>query len=191
MENDVQRWIDQEGIIYLRELGVMTGHVLVDFGCNEGHYTIPAASVVGSDGQVYAIDKEKSALERLKITAQNKGLDKIKLMISAKPAIDLPADYADIILIYDILHYLDTDKRNTLYKSASTVLKNDGLLSVFPKHNQRDWPMWHLANKNIPEIIREIEDCRFVLIGSTEKRLIHDDVIERGVVINFKKRLTK
>lgn len=190
MENDVQRWIEREGIKYLRELGVKIGQVFVDFGCNAGHYTIPAASVVGSDGHVYAIDRVKSAIEQLKITAQNKGLDKIVLIISGKPAIDLPADYADIILIYDILHYLDTDERNTLYQSASTVLKNDGLLSVFPKHNQMDWPMWHLADKNIPDIIREIEDCGFVLMENVEKRLIHDDMIERGVVLNFRKSPT-
>jgi len=34
---DVQRWIKNEGIIYLRELGIKKGQVVADFGCNAGH----------------------------------------------------------------------------------------------------------------------------------------------------------
>jgi len=190
MGNDVQRWIKQEGIKYLRKLDITTGQVLVDFGCNAGHYTIPAAAVVGSDGKVYAIDREKSAIDQLKITAQNKGLDNIIPIMSGKLSLDLPSSSVDGMLIYDVLHYLNKEERKTLYQSASTVLKNNGLLSVFPKHNQMDWPMWHLADKNIPDIIRDIEIYGFVLMENVEKRLIHDDVIERGVVINFRKSPT-
>jgi ubiquinone/menaquinone biosynthesis C-methylase UbiE len=189
MEIDVLRWLGSEGVKYLRELGLKTGQILVDFGCNEGHYSIPAAAAVGPDGKVYAIDQEESAIDQLKITARSKDLDNILTIISGKPAIDLPTSSADILLIYDVLHYLNDDERITLYQSANRVLKNDGLLSVFPKHNKMDWPMWHLADLNRSEIIGEIEDCGFVLIENTEKRLIHDDVIERGVVINFRKSL--
>lgn len=190
MENDVQRWIGPEGIKYLQELGLETGQVLVDFGCNEGHYSIPAATLVGPDGRVYAIDREKTAVDRLKMKAQGTGLNNISPIISDKPAVDLTAGSADLILIYDVLHYLNANERKTLFLSAGSVLKNDGLLSVFPKHNQMDLPMWHLADLNILDIINEIEECGFELTGKNENRLIHDDVIERGVVINFRKSPT-
>ena len=44
--NDVQRWIKHDGVAYIREMGIKTGQIVVDFGCNDGHYTIPAARVL-------------------------------------------------------------------------------------------------------------------------------------------------
>ena len=188
--NDAQRWIEHEGATYIRELEIGTGQVIVDFGCNAGHYTVPAARVVGSEGTVYAIDQEQTAIDQLMKTAQNEGLDNIIPIISSKPAIDLPAASVDAVLIYDILHYLNADERKNLYQSANTVLKDDGILSVFPKHNQSDWPMWHLAESSIEDIIKEIENNHFILIQKAEKHLIHDDNLETGIIINFKKSKT-
>jgi precorrin-6B methylase 2 len=71
--NDAQHWIEHEGITYIKELGIRAGQVIVDFGCNAGHYTIPAARVVGSEGTVYAIDQEQTAIDQLMKTAQNEG----------------------------------------------------------------------------------------------------------------------
>jgi len=187
MNNDVQHWIKNEGIIYIRDLGIKAGQVIVDFGCNAGHYTIPAARVVGSKGTVYAIDQEQTAIEQLMKTAQNEGTDNIIPIISSKPVINLPAVSVDAVLIYDVLHYLDIDERKNLYRSVNTVLKDDGILSVHPKHNQSDGPMWHLEKLNITEIVKEIESIHFILIQKAEKHLIHDDNLETGIIINFRK----
>ena len=185
--NDVQCWIKNEGIIYIRELGIKAGQVIVDFGCNAGHYTIPAAKVVGSEGTVYAIEQEQTEIEKLLKTAQNEGLDNIIPVLSSKPAIDLPADSVDVVVIYDVLHYLSTDERMNLYHSVNIILKDNGLLSVFPKHNQSDLPMWHLEKLNITDIVKEIENNHFILIQKAKKHIIHDKNIEKGVIVNFKK----
>jgi ubiquinone/menaquinone biosynthesis C-methylase UbiE len=190
MKNDVQHWIKNEGIIYIRDLGIEAGQILVDFGCNAGHYTIPAARVVGSEGKVYAIDQEQTAIDQLMKITQNAGLDNIIPIISSKPAINLPTASVDTVLIYDVLHYLNTDERKNLYQSVNTVLKDDGILSVFPKHNQSDGPMWHLAESSIEDIIKEIENNHFALMQKAEKHLIHDDNLETGIIINFKKSKT-
>lgn len=185
MVNDVQHWINVAGIKYLEELGLKTGHVVVDFGCNEGHYSIPAASVVSTEGQVYAIDREKSALDQLQKTALEQKLTNITLILSCEPDIDLPSSSVDIVLVYDVLHYLNTAERKRLYQAANKVIKNGGLLSVFPKHMQMNSPMWHLADLNSSDIIAEIKNCGFILIDQNKKRLIHDDIIEEGIVLNF------
>ncbi len=146
--------------------------------------------MVGSEGTVYAIDQEQTAIDQLMKTAQNEGLDNIIPVISSKPAIDLPAASVDVVLIYDVLHYLNTDERKNLYQSVDTVLKDDGILSVFPKHNQLDGPMWHLEKLIITDIVKEIENNHFILIEKAEKQLIHDDNLETGIIINFKKSKT-
>ena len=190
MNNNVQRWIEHEGVTYIKELGIKTGQIIVDFGCNAGHYTIPAARVVDSEGIVYAIDQEQTEIDQLMKSAQNEGLDNIIPIISSQPAVNLPAASVDAVFIYDVLHYLNIDERKNLYQSVNTVLKDDGILSAFPKHSHSDWPMWHLAESSIEDIVKEIENNHFTLVKKAKKHLIHDDNLETGIIINFKKSKT-
>ena len=146
--------------------------------------------MVGSEGIVYAIDQEQTEIDQLMKSAQNDGLDNIIPIISSKPAVNLPAASVDAVFIYDVLHYLNTDERKNLYQSVNTVLKDDGILSAFPKHSHSDWPMWHLAESSIEDIVKEIENNHFTLVKKAEKHLIHDDNLETGIIINFKKSRT-
>jgi ubiquinone/menaquinone biosynthesis C-methylase UbiE len=187
MNVEVQHWIKHEGLKYIKELGIVGGQVVVDFGCSSGHYTIPAAKVVGSKGTVYAIDREKSDIDQLMKKVQSLGINNIVPIISSKLTIDLPASSVDAVLIYDVLHYLNDNERKKLYQSVNIVLKDCGILSVFPKHNRSDSPMWHLAELRITDIVEEIERNHFLLVQKDEKRLMHDEYIDKGVIINFKK----
>jgi len=62
---DVKKWLQKHAEIFLAEIGIRKGQIVLDFGCNEGNYTIPAARIIGEKGKVYAIDKEgKSLIKR-------------------------------------------------------------------------------------------------------------------------------
>lgn len=185
--NDVKHWIEDDGVKYLTDLGVKKDQVIVDFGCNTGHYTIPAARIAGPHGKVYAIDREQTAVDQLMKSAQAEALGNIIPVISDKPFIDLPVASADAVLIYDVLHYLDPVERQNLYESAYIVLKDTGILSVFPKHNRSDWPRWNLEKLSVSDVVKEIRECNFDTLEWQEKRIIHDDRIEAGTIINFKK----
>ena len=187
MLNNVQQWIKEEGVKYLKDIGIDIGQILVDFGCNVGHYAIPAAKLVGSGGIVYALDQDESAIEQLKIAAEKEDVSNIHPIITHSSTIDLPVASVDVVLVYDMLHYLETEERIKLYRSINTVLKDQGMLSVYPKHSQSNSPMWHLSEIDITNIIKEIENSSFVLVQKAEKRLIHDDTIEKGTVINFRR----
>ena len=43
----------------LRRIGIKKGQTVLDFGCGYGAYTIPVAEIVGEQGRVYALDKDK------------------------------------------------------------------------------------------------------------------------------------
>ena len=66
MNKDTETWEEQEGVIFLRKIGIKIGQTVLDFGCRVGHYTIPAAEIVGNSGIVYAIDSEQQALKELR-----------------------------------------------------------------------------------------------------------------------------
>ncbi len=50
----------------LERLGVVQGYTIADLGCGAlGHFVFPAAELVGANGRVYAVDVQKSALQRI------------------------------------------------------------------------------------------------------------------------------
>jgi ubiquinone/menaquinone biosynthesis C-methylase UbiE len=59
MEVDVKEWLKEKGEVFLKNIGIKEGQVILDFGCNVGHYTIAAAKIVGKQGRVYAVDLER------------------------------------------------------------------------------------------------------------------------------------
>ena len=63
MKTETRKWIEEDGPKFLREIGLKKGQAVLDFGCGDGHYTIPASKAVGMNGRVYALDKDKNKLE--------------------------------------------------------------------------------------------------------------------------------
>ena len=72
---EYEHWIGNSGISFLKSLGMDKKYFVLDFGCRRGIYTIPAAMVVGDEGRVYAVDKDRTALDTLMKTADELGLD--------------------------------------------------------------------------------------------------------------------
>ena len=189
MENDVKKWLKEGGERFLRDIGIKHEQIIVDFGCGNGHYTIPAAKIVGKEGTVYAIDKDRSALDQVIQRAKSENLDNIvPLNTSGTAKIDLDDETIDVVLLYDVLHYRDTEERGELYHEVYRILKLGALLSVYPKHHKLDWPLWNLADRTIEDIINEIEVFHFYFYGKDFKKLlIHDDEYTHGEILNFRK----
>lgn len=189
MEKDLKKWLKEDGEIFLKSIGIKKDQIILDYGCGVGHYTIPAARVVGKEGKVYAIDRDDYILTRLIKTAESEGLKNIEpIKISEESKINLKDDSIDAVLFYDILHYLDTDDRKKLYGEVYRILKTGALLSVYPKHHRLDEPLWKFSNVELEEIIEEIEIAKFYLDGKNYKRLIHDDSFNSGYILSFRKK---
>jgi len=188
VKNEVEKWVKQDGLLFLRKIGVKESYVLVDFGCNVGHYAIPAAKVIGDKGKVYAVDKDGEVLRKL---IQTTDAEKLKNIVPIKTTgelkIDLENESVDIVLLYDILHYFTIQERTTLYKEVYRILKVNGLLSVYPKHNSSDEPLWNLSDLKLKEIISEIEGSNLYLFDEKYGELLHNDNFDKGYVLNFKK----
>lgn len=190
MKSDIDKWLKKDGEIMLKGIGIKEGQIVLEFGCGEGYYTIPAAKVVGKRGKVYAIEKEKDVLDKLMRLARSEGLENIHPMKTAgKLKIDLGDESVDVVLLYDVLHYLE--KRREIYQEVYRILKPDGFISVYPKHHISDEPLWKLANLRLEEVIKEIENAKFYLGKKSLQKLIHDNNYTRGYVLIFWKKNTK
>jgi SAM-dependent methyltransferase len=133
-EMEFREWLAEHASEVLIHVGVSKAQTVLDYGCGSGTFTIPSARLVGQRGRVYAFEARSSLLERVKKKAKEAALSNIVAVLSdsSKPSIDLPDKSVDIILVYDVMHAID-DRRGLL-QELHRVLKEDGVLSVFPMH---------------------------------------------------------
>jgi len=185
----MEQWEQQQGVAFLRKIGIKPGQTILDFGCRVGHYTIPASKIVGSEGIVYAVDKEQQALSELDQKAIHLNLKNIRTINSSgQIQIDLESDSADVVLFYDVLHYHEKKDREKLYTEAYRVLKQEGLFSVYPKHTLEDKPIMEFQNMSLGTIKQEIQNSNFVFEKKYCGLISHDDGLNRGCVFNFRKK---
>ena len=186
MKRRIDKWIEESGESIIKHIGIKRGQKVLDFGCGSGNYTIPAARVVGEQALVYAIDEDKEALDRLMSKAKSKGLKNIvSLEASGRSGVALDNESVDVVLLYDILHYYyfseEADRRQ-LIREVYRVLKPNGLLSLYPTHLEP-----HME-PNLDVVKREIEESNFHEQNEYSGMImVHDDNIEKGSVINFRK----
>jgi len=183
-EGDVATWLKKDGEEFLKEVGIKEGQNVLDFGCGEGHYAIPAAKLVGDNGKVFAVDKDEQPLHRLVQAAEERGLKNIEV-IHTEPITSLENDLVDFILCYDVVHYVKN--RKPLYYELHRVLRKKGILSLYPKHLEDDYPLMELASMKLDDVIKEVEETGFSLKERLSKRLIHDDYYNQGYILNFEK----
>ncbi|MEA3560420.1 MAG: class I SAM-dependent methyltransferase [Candidatus Omnitrophota bacterium] len=186
MKQDLKKWIEQDGIKFLKEIGVKKNQSLLDFGCGEGHYAIPASKIVGKSGKIYALDKDRNTLDTLKKLIKQDSIKNINL-INENSKIPLEDNSVDAVLCYDIIHYVDKREREAVYKEIYRVLRKEGLFSVYPKHHKEDTPLNELAEVGLEDIIKEIKKSNFILKYKLFKTLLHDEYYNKGYILNFRK----
>jgi len=185
---DMERWEKQDGVKFLRKVGLRPGQIVLDFGCGVGHYSVPAAFVVESKGIVYAVDREQHALNELQQKAAANNLRNVKIIkTSGQTTLHFESRSIDVVLFYDVLHYLAKRDRKKLYQEAQRVLKQDGLLSVYPKHTVGDDPIQEFRTLNSNHVKKEIENSDFYFAARYCGAISHDDSLNQGCVLNFRK----
>jgi len=177
---DINKWMDSEGEEFLRNIGIQRDQFVLDFGCRYGIYSLPAAKLVGVKGKIYAVDKNREYLDKLLHTAKKNGLKNIETILSLDETL-IPIDdqYIDVVLLYDVLHLIDNRKK--LLNEMHRILKRGGVFSVYPKHHKT------IMNMDLKEVKKEIEDAGFRFDVKIIKSLMHDDKLEKGYVLNFRK----
>jgi ubiquinone/menaquinone biosynthesis C-methylase UbiE len=187
---DVKEWLNGEGELFLEDIGIKKGDVVLDFGCGAGHYTITAAKVVGKEGKVYAMDKDIESMNNLMRMAKAKGLKNIIPIHtkSEESKIDLKSEFIDTVLLYDILHYMEALGRKKIYEEIHRILKRDGFLSVYPKHCKSDEPSGNFSDMELDDVIMEINSLHFYLQRKFYKKLLHDNNYDMGYILNFRKK---
>jgi len=163
----------------LERMGIRRDQIVLDFGCGLGTYAIPAAKIVGEQGRVYALDKDKEALDELMQKAASTGLGNIERMeTSGKIEIELLDESVDVVLLFDVFHSYHLPRasdRTRLLSEIYRIMKPTALMSIWPKHMEA-------------EAEDEIRNANFHLEKELSETLIHEDRnLEKGKILNFRK----
>jgi len=178
MGKDIEKWLKEDGEKVLKEIGVKEGQIVLDFGCGSGIFSLPAAKIIGKEGKVYALDKNKTELNELIRKAKSKELRNIKILkTSSELKTPLRDESIDMVLLYDVLHsyYFSVDERKKLLREVYRVLKPNALLSVYPEHME------------LEEVKINIEEANFYFEVEHSKTIIHDGRYTPGHILNFRK----
>ncbi len=182
MKNDIDKWINETGLEFFKNLGIRSGQKILDFGCGWGSNTIAVSKITGPRGYVYAFEKNKDSIDKLNSTIDRKKIKNLKI-IHAKEKIKtpIPDNELDAVLLYDVIHdeYFNSRERKSLFKEVSRIMKSRGLLSVFPHHIDSD---------EIKRIKKEITDSGFEYTNKITGIIIHDSALITDTVYNFNKK---
>lgn len=184
---DVQacKWVAEKATVFLRRVGLKSGQVVLDFGSHEGNYAKAAARVVGTSGKVYALDKDRKTLNKVKRKAGKENLSNIEYLYGSEDGeILVPARSVDVVLLYDVLHrgyFPDIVQRLRVLQGVHRILKPSGMLSLYLTHLKKYGVTFHRQ-------IREVKQSGFRLQGESRMTLVHDGSLVRGRVFTFRKR---
>jgi len=165
----------------LQKVGIRKGQTILDFGCGYGMYTMPVAKIAGTQGRVYALDKDKEALDVLMQKTKSAGLKNVKRMeTSGDLEIELPDESVDGVLLFEVFHsfyFPQAGDRRRLLGEIHRIMKPSAFLSISV------WP-----NLIETETEDEIKNANFRLEKEASETLTDDNKDpERGKFLNFKK----
>ncbi len=121
-----------DALSVLKEVGIKQGYKVADLGCGAvGHFTFPAAEMVGKDGLVYAVDIRKIVLAGIKNRARIDGLTNIEVVwsnLEVPKSTGILNSSLDIAMLFNTL--FQSKKREGVLKESIRMIKPQGYLAV-------------------------------------------------------------
>jgi ubiquinone/menaquinone biosynthesis C-methylase UbiE len=173
--SDVDRWLEELAVPFLKRAGIEPNQKILDFGCGPGFYAVPAARIVGKKGKVFALDKSAKVLQELDQLAKAEELSNIEILqTSGELVIPLEDEVVDVCLLYDVIHshYFSHQRRMTILREIQRVLKPGGLLSFYPSH------------MNFDESKRLLEGIGFECRKTMQATLLHYYSLKEDRILN-------
>ena len=177
----LQNWMDKEGELILREIGIKKGQQILDFGCGTGVYAVLASRIVSSSGKIYALDSdEEDLLGDLISKIKTEKIKNIKI-IKTSGEIEFPFsdESLDVVLMYDVLHLLDDDERKKLFQETSRVLRKGCFVSYHATHRGRS------EHFNLEDIHNKMKTNGLYLNAEYKRPMFHWEWIEDSLIFNY------
>jgi ubiquinone/menaquinone biosynthesis C-methylase UbiE len=112
----------------LANAGLDQGQAVLEAGFGPGFFTIPAAEIVGPEGEVYAFEINEAAYESVKKKLQEKEVTNVRLLLQDCADTELNDESIDVAFFFGIFHAF-SDPAPVL-REMHRLLKPAGVLSI-------------------------------------------------------------
>jgi demethylmenaquinone methyltransferase/2-methoxy-6-polyprenyl-1,4-benzoquinol methylase len=129
MENPLRRKIN-DPVRALKAAGIRSGIKALEVGCGTGFFTIPAAKLVGNEGQIHALDIHPLAIKQVSSKIQAAGLENVSLTKANAVHTELSSDSFDLILLFGVIPS-PTLPLSQLLPEMHRLLKENGTMAVW------------------------------------------------------------
>jgi len=137
----------------LEEAGLKAGDTFIDVGCGPGFFTLPASSIVGEKGRVFAVDTQQEMLDQLKARKPSKN---VILLKSGESSVPVDPSSADLVLIAFVLH--EAERKNVFLREMKRITKAGGTVLIidWKKKKEEHGPPVdeRLTAKAVEELLR-------------------------------------
>jgi ubiquinone/menaquinone biosynthesis C-methylase UbiE len=181
MEKDFNIWADEKGPIFFKKIGIGPGQKILDFGSGWGSNALALARLVAPMGYVYALEKEKDSIDKLRESAKARDIENIRIIEDSEEGLTYLEDgELNGALLFDVIHdyYFDQAERVKLFREMYRIIKKEGLLSVYPHH---------ICEDEVNKIKQEIAEAGFTCRDILKTTVLHDSTLIQDRVLNFVK----
>lgn len=147
----------------LEQIGVAEGEVLLDAGCGEGRFAIPAASMLGEKGKVYAADTSAERIAAVERLAHDRGLDQIEAFVAdVTEQIPVQADAVDVCLMANVFHgFVENSAVKGELREIKRVLRPEGILAILDFRKDVDRPPGPPVSRRLDPLEVELLVARY------------------------------
>lgn len=137
----------------LKALNITEGQTVLDAGSGDGYMSREFAKLVKSNGRVYAMDTDETAIENLRRTLDTDIIQPVTGDISARTALEESS--IDLIYISNVLHGFSESQMDGLAGETQRLLKPGGILAIL-EFKKEEMPVGPPVNIRLsPEELKE------------------------------------
>ncbi|MBO8159585.1 class I SAM-dependent methyltransferase [Thermosyntropha sp.] len=151
----------------LMQAGLKKDMVMADVGCGIGYFTIPAASLVGENGQILALDLSRDMLDTLQEKITEQGIDNVVIIKNDENKLPIDNNKVDMAFLCHVVH--EVEDKGVFIDEVKRVVKPGGFISIIEwekKPTDSGPPLDERISRN--EIRKVLENAGFMDITIKE-----------------------
>ena len=112
----------------LHAAGLKPGQAVLEVGCGPGFFTVPAAKIVGPEGNILAFDVNPFAVKHVQNKIDVAGATNAKVIIADAANTGLSDHSFDLAFVFGLAHPLGNMEE--IWQELHRVIKPGGMLSI-------------------------------------------------------------
>lgn len=111
----------------LKTLALQHGQKVADIGAGGGYFSLRFAEAVGKQGHVFAVDIDSGKIEFIKKSAEEKGLENVEVLVTAREGFTLP-EKIELVFMRNVYHHIPN--RVEYFAKLREMLKPNGRVAI-------------------------------------------------------------